>query len=364
MDMMNFDRFKIPHRKEAILPYLKDPHDELGLGFTDVTMEDRRAPWNGYKVPTQYICQLMTNNAINYLLRLILKSPDDVKTIMESIERSGISVVSDGQYIMNIPMSLNLMVLDELVRLKRRQYGVRCINADELYDSDLDNYFYKKLPSGFTFIDIPILIGFFTYEQNLGDSPLTGMSLLISGITNTSVILYTYLIPEEVDSPVVHPAASEPIADGSDKWSILVMGCRTSYSLGGKHTTIWGDFTKFILVTVKSSDEILPEIIRVTIDTGTDTYSLDPSYFYVRDLSDRRVYAISPDPETDMRGWVKVVDECKHGTRYLPVDLTSGLISIEFDSPSAYGQVDQITQNIIRGGFRCAALAFPARELW
>ena len=353
--------------EDKFSPYLKDPSSIMELGYHEILDQSCNVPmpWHGYRVlePSRYLINMsttMSDNICNHCMRFMLKNPHNAAALMEDIKNGALYVEVGGQIVIRVPMNVNLLVLDELVRLKRRSHGIRTISATEIYDSDLDNYMYKDLPDGVTYLDVPLLFGFFMYGQELG-SCLFSTQRIYFEFDHRPYDMYNaiYMIPE------TPPTIGSSI---DSNWSILIMGCNTQliyYSPHREQTRyiVWGAIIKFIIVTVAAlPDEILPEITSVTISTGDrNIYSLDPTYFYVRDLLDRRVYVISPDPETDMRDWVKVVDECKHGKRYPPVNLSSGDIIIDFDcAPNPYMQVDLITQNILCGAAGAAHVRFSS----
>ena len=347
---------------EDFSPYLKDPNSITE--FDDLDQHQHQPchnprPWNSYWVAAPI--KQMTHKICNHCLRFMLTSSEDANELMENIKSAILTVEIGGQIIMRVPMNINLLVLDELVRLKRRTHGVRIVSAAELYDSDLDNYMYIDLLTGVTYLDVPLLFEFFMYGQDIGNCEYSNIVLNFQFGAEARPYISAYMIPEAT------PAIAKVKADAH--WSILIMGCNTYLETSSSHApktryTVSGGITKFIIVTVPTlPNALLPEITGVTINMDdaddNDSYSLDPTYFYVRDLSDRRVYVISPDPETDMRDWVKVVDESKYGKRYPPVKLTWADIVIDFDcAPDPYIQVDQITQNILCGMGGVAGLRF------
>ena len=261
---------------------LYSDHDPDGLDV-DSSVKYHRLPELGSSLLT---AGYKLDN-INLLIRIDGIDGMDEMEIDRMVMRSGIYLDCHGKYLC-IPMFINIAIIDELVRLKQRTYGIRRIVHDQL-------------PG--TYLDIPIVLDFFLYQQDIPINKYT--QITYSSRFSQEVYIMQQLTPTFYD---LQRRWSKPIMN-CVSWCNGPCGVASPVSL--KLRPIGPVKFLFIMIYNKCPEnEERLEIVGIEKDTGEQ---LDPCNFWLKDYPTCRVYAISLDPDTVMCNWVNVLDEYKYG---------------------------------------------------
>lgn len=350
-------------------------------------------------------------------LRLI-PNTDDIHQILDMLGDASVYLEICGQSVCRIPsLRMNFIILEKLEQYGRsKNMGVQVINSstrsiynEEELDVQKNQYKHGRLiknlrysldmdPS-LTYLDIPLLFDFFNYGRDINLLNLTFTEVrirfeLTEEQTKSTLIQETcYIAPEyyvyydcrgRKDLVTSEIMIERPIMQCEGFPITMTPSGYFTFTHGGTHI-------KFIFIELVNlcPDSEMPELLSCEVThrlissgrPGPDEqayYQLDPSYFYVADYDTNiRLYAISPHPDTDMRGWIKVINEFK-GTNhdyqdsgdtrtglkgnilYPPVNIEifSGLLSTY--NPYVKVNIYFYVQNILRTMSGMAGTAFGA----
>lgn len=316
-----------------------------------------------------------------------------IHNILDILGDSTVSMINGGSVICQFPMRLNFLILDKLEDYGRsKARGIQRFNYNETteymtkheikaleyqykHDKIIRNMRSSIHKDGITHIDIPLLFDFFSYGKDIviGGLQFANIYIVINRLNTERLLEYVretcYIIPEYL-TIYLNPAERKQLYNHG--LQSAMMQCHT-YSVDVNpfgHFIVPGQFgVKFIFVEIINKGcGSMPElnnmiIVRKRERERDHSDQLDSSYFYVADYDKNiRLYAISPDQCTDMRGWIKVINEFT-GTNYDYADakqyngmdgrLTYPPISIEevigtfgHSDPNVEIRVHYVTQNV------------------
>lgn len=342
-DFLDIDNTSLTHR--------------IGVMVLGHSKEDAPAPWQVYnsevsvndvkgEVSIRSKVPRHADVVGTHFLRLQLKeswNEETVHRILDILAEGMVTKQIGGTVVCQFPMRLNFLVLNKLEEYGRPKCrGIQRYNYSELTkyltESELQelkvctkngktiiNNKYrpcKECDSDTDYLDIPLLFDFFSYGQDL---PLTSLTyheatFLIGIPDNTMITRLFYIIPEY---EVCYMNNSDLQALYQQDIDCPIMQCYTTNitpdPLGNFHiSNPYIRRCKFIFIEIVTRDggENLPELVNLTLMVKDKEVVLDPSHFYVADYDKNiRLYAISPDCLSDMRGWIKVISEYA-GTDY------------------------------------------------
>lgn len=275
-------------------------------------------------------------------LRMKIHSIDDVTEILDNIRHMNVKLLIGGSTVITIPsLTMNLLILNKLEEMGRdKTRGVTTFNLrewqedktqDEIeqYVCGISNSIKKYMCRYFVnhiddkYLDIPLLFDFFSYGMSLSLCALAFHDIRVSWSIDKSYcdklkslisggLPVIYVFPE-VESFEMN------LVNRTLETNTIIMSCNevTHYSQPGNCLRIYGSgYDKLLYVIIESTEPDLtvsdfPEIIKATVILDSyKEYSLDTTMFYVADYDKRiRLYALSFDPDQDMRNWIKIVDE-------------------------------------------------------
>lgn len=339
-------------------------------------------------------------SSMSMFLRLKIKHRDDIEEILDTIQYAKAYLEIGGQRVFSIPnLTFNFLILEKLQEMGRsKDMGINYFNYEEwsegLTEDEISNIVTTNNDSNTVvhhryfvddkhdmYLDIPLLFDFFSYGADLISLQYHAIAVELSMPQPVADHLKTLLAEPNMwlynwNEVLYKTNEGRELVESEEVRELAVTRCdshNNQIDPTNNRIKIYGNAgTKFLFVMIRSNEADidvtgLPEIVKGNaVIRGSGLVELDSDMFYVADYDKKiRLYAISPDPEQDMRRWVQIVDEFKaedhkqgmHTTKgnkksidlqFSPMDVDNIILEFSHAAPHIEVQTHLITQNILR----------------
>lgn len=296
---------------------------------------------------TRIIVRRPVDTIGKFLVRFKLKSwvnKENVGQLLGLLKDASVNITMGGSLIYKIPKFMLVYLICEQLGNPITLFDVQefmethdfdqikkmvCVGSND-YSSSFSNRYFSKGPTE-KYLDIPVLYDFFSYGMTV---PMIAMQY---HDVRFDIEIPNYNIPEVskyvegislVSDDICYYSGNYRKELAQKHYELFRMGCSINYWHSYTEPVIQmqntQSYLKFLFVFIRPTDEFLsdghvsisdlPQLESVEItkqeNLFTDTYTIDLSNVYMATFDNIIIYGIAVDGFSNMKDWIKVIDEC------------------------------------------------------